>query len=71
MVSQAGRCDDAFALVEHMREATPRVLLDATTFNTLLSACVRSGQVREGVQYAAGKRETPSHKPQPPPRGRG
>jgi pentatricopeptide repeat protein len=45
VLSKAGRCDDAFALVERMRTATPRVVQDAVTFNTLLSSCVQSGQV--------------------------
>lgn len=45
VLSKAGRCDDAFALVDRMRAASPRVMQDAVTFNTLLSSCVQSGQV--------------------------
>jgi len=45
VLSKAGRCDDAFALVDRMRAATPRVMQDVVTFNTLLSSCVQSGQV--------------------------
>jgi hypothetical protein len=64
-------CEDAVLCFAGAAVAAGSYVLRVLVDGTPVGGWTRPVQVRQGAEYAAGKRETPSHNLPPPPRGRG